>query len=78
MLLVKAIEIPERGHVLLIRVGKSWLAPHMVSYANRTRFFSRNSSTGKVQLDVQQIGAAFAQQRAVLRVSTVGSVGQQP
>ena len=65
VLLVKAIEIPERGHVVLIRVGKSWLAPHMVSYANRTRFFSRNSSTGKVQLDVQQIGAAFAQQRGV-------------
>lgn len=65
VLLVKAIQIPEHGHILLIRVGKSWLAPHMVSYANRTRFFSRNSSTGKVQLDVQQIGAAFAQQRAV-------------
>jgi hypothetical protein len=65
LLLVKAIEIPERGHVLLIRVGKSWLAPHMVSYGNRTRFFSRNSSTGKVQLDVQQIGAAFAQQRGI-------------
>ena len=62
---VKAIEIPECGHVIVIRVGKSWIAPHMVAYANRTRFFSRNSSTGKVQLDVQQIGAAFAEQRAI-------------
>lgn len=62
---VKAIEIPECGRVIVIRVGKSWIAPHMVAYANRTRFFSRNSSTGKVQLDVQQIGAAFAEQRAI-------------
>jgi hypothetical protein len=65
VLLVRTFEIPEHGYILLIRVGKSWLAPHMVSYANRTRFFSRNSSTGKVQLDVQQIGAAFAQQRGI-------------
>jgi Putative DNA-binding domain len=65
VLFVKTIEVPEHGIVLLVRVGKSWIAPHMVSYANRTRFFSRNSSTGKVQLDVQQIGAAFAQQRGI-------------
>ena len=61
---VKAIEIPESGPIIVIRVGKSWISPHMVSYANRTRFFSR-SSMGKVQLDVQQIGAAFAEQRAI-------------
>src|SRR6185437_6300972 len=60
---VKAIEIPDRGRVIVVRVGKSWIAPHMVTYANRSRFYSRNSSTGKVQLDVQQIGAAFAAQR---------------
>jgi hypothetical protein len=62
---VKALDIPERGSVIVIRVGKSWIAPHMVSYANRTRFFSRNSSSGKVLLDVHQIGAAFAEQRGV-------------
>jgi hypothetical protein len=37
----------------------------MVSYANRTRFFSRNSSSGKVLLDVHQIRAAFAEQRGI-------------
>jgi hypothetical protein len=62
---VKALVIPERGMVIVIRVGKSWTAPHMVSYANRTRFFSRNSSSGKVLLDVHQIGAAFAEQRGI-------------
>lgn len=61
---VKSIEIPDRGLVILIRIGKSWLAPHMVSFKNRTGFFSRNG-TGKVQLDVQQIGVAFAAQRSV-------------
>jgi len=60
----KIIEISERGFVLVIRVVKSWIAPHMVSFKNRTRFFSRNN-TGKVQLDVQQIGAAFALQRGL-------------
>ena len=61
---VKSLEIPGYGAVIVVRIGKSWIAPHMVSYANRSRFFSRNSSTGKVQLDVQQIGAAFALQRS--------------
>jgi predicted HTH transcriptional regulator len=62
---VKALDIPERGMVIVIRVGKSWTAPHMVSYANRTRFLSRNSSSGKVLLDVHQIRAAFAEQRGI-------------
>jgi hypothetical protein len=62
---VKALDIPKHGMVIVIRVGKSWAAPHMVSYANRTRFFSRNSSSGKVQLDVHQIRAAFAEQRGI-------------
>lgn len=62
---IKAVQVPEQGTVIVVRVGKSWIAPHMVTYANRSRFYSRNSSTGKVQLDVQQIGAAFALQRSL-------------
>jgi Putative DNA-binding domain len=62
---IKPLEIPEVGPVIVVRVAKSWIGPHMVSYANRSRFYSRNSSTGKVQLDVQQIGAAFATQRGL-------------
>jgi hypothetical protein len=61
---VKPIEIPERGLVIVIRIGKSWLAPHMVSFKNKSRFYSRNGY-GKGQLDVQQIGAAFALQRGL-------------
>jgi hypothetical protein len=62
---VKSIEMPDAGPVIVVRVGKSWVAPHMVTFSNLSRFFSRNSSTGKVQLDVQQIGAAFALQRGL-------------
>jgi predicted HTH transcriptional regulator len=65
VVLVKALDIPERGLVIVIRVSKSWTAPHMVSYANRTRFFSRNSSSGKQLLDVHQIRAAFSEQRGI-------------
>jgi hypothetical protein len=62
---VKIVEIPERGPVIVIRVGKSWIAPHMVNLGNRSRFYTRNSTTGKYPLDVQQIGAAFALQRGL-------------
>ena len=62
---VRSLELPDAGTVILVRIGKSWIAPHMVTYSNFSRFFSRNSSTGKVQLDVQQIGAAFALQRGL-------------
>ena len=62
---VKVIGIPERDQVILIRVSKSWNSPHMVSFVNRTRFYLRNNIVGKVQLDVEQIGAVFAVQCSV-------------
>jgi hypothetical protein len=62
---VRAVDVPQHGVVIIVRVGRSWLAPHMVTYGNRSRFYTRNSSTGKVQLDVHQIGAAFALQRSI-------------
>jgi hypothetical protein len=62
---VKSVDVPEHGVLIVIRVGKSWIAPHMVTLSNRSRFYSRNSSTGKFQLDVQQIGSAFASQRGL-------------
>jgi hypothetical protein len=47
------------GVVLVLRAPKSWAAPHMVTYKNVTRFYSRNS-TGKYPLDVHEIRSAFA------------------
>lgn len=44
--------------VLVLRVPRSWAAPHMVTFRGLSRFFSRNSA-GKYQLDVGEIRAAF-------------------
>lgn len=46
------------GSVLVLRVGESWSAPHMVTFKGTSRFYSRNSA-GKYQLDVREIRAAF-------------------
>lgn len=46
------------GPVLVMLVPKSWASPHLVSFKNHSRFYSR-SSNGKYQLDVREIRAAF-------------------
>ncbi len=58
------IEVPGQGSVLLLRIGRSWIKPHMVTFKGTSRFYSRHS-TGKYQLDVQEIGQAFAEQRSL-------------
>jgi len=57
-------EIDGHGSVLVLRVARSWVKPHMVTYRGTSRFYSRHS-TGKYQLDVQEIGRAFAEQRSL-------------
>jgi len=54
----KAVEGFARGPVIVLRVQRSWVGPHMVTFKNTSRFFARNA-TGKHQLDVGQIKAAF-------------------
>lgn len=44
--------------VLVIRIPRSWAAPHMVTLSGLSRFFSRNSA-GKYRLDVDEIRSAF-------------------
>lgn len=46
------------GSVVLLRIGRSWQRPHMVTFKNFSRFFARAAS-GKYQLDVHQIRDAF-------------------
>jgi hypothetical protein len=43
---------------IVVRIPKSFASPHMVTYANTSRFYARNSN-GKYQLDVDEIRAAF-------------------
>lgn len=56
---VKAIEGFAQGPAILIRIPKSWLSPHMVTYKGSSRFYSR-TGTGKHPLDVTEIRSAFA------------------
>lgn len=45
----RSIEIQGLGSVMLLRVGRSWIKPHMVTYGGTNRFYSRHS-TGKYPL----------------------------
>ncbi|UCG55343.1 MAG: ATP-binding protein, partial [Dehalococcoidia bacterium] len=54
----------DNGPIFIIYVPRSWGAPHMVKFKNCHRFYSRNSS-GKYQLDIDEIRVAFAQSEAL-------------
>jgi len=56
---MKAIEGFANGPVLVLWIPKSWSSPHMVTFKNHSRFYSR-SSNGKYALDVNEIRSAFA------------------
>jgi hypothetical protein len=65
------------GPVFVIRVPKSWVSPHMVTFKNLSRFFARNS-TGKQQLDVREIRAGFTASgdlRSKLTAFSTGRLG---
>jgi schlafen family protein len=55
----KPIDGFSQGPVLAMWIPKSWSAPHMVTFKNHSRFYSR-SSNGKYALDVSEIRLAFA------------------
>jgi hypothetical protein len=54
-----SVSLPaKQRHAIVIRIRKSWNAPHMVTFKNDSKFFSRNSR-GKYQLDVSELRSAF-------------------
>jgi len=55
---IQPILLDNSNYILIIRVGKSWLAPHRISYKKWDRFYSR-STNGKYRLDVQKLKSAF-------------------
>jgi hypothetical protein len=55
---IKAIDGFIVGPIIILRIPKSWAYPHIVTYKNRSRFYSRTSA-GKYQLDVREIRDAF-------------------
>ena len=56
---IKAVVGFPAGPVMVLRVPKSWSSPHMVTFKNSSRFFSRTNA-GKFQMDVTEIRSAFA------------------
>jgi hypothetical protein len=56
--LIHEIPVSEKESVLLVRVPRSWAAPHRVTLAGNNNFFARHSS-GKYHMDVNQLRAAF-------------------
>jgi hypothetical protein len=56
----RKIEGFQSGSVLVMRIPKSLIGPHMVVYAGMARFYSRNS-TGKYPMEYGEIRSAFVE-----------------
>lgn len=64
---VKLRAVPvDGGHVLVLRVPRSWAGPHVVNLGGAFRFFTRTSA-GKQPLDVRELRALFALSESVER-----------
>lgn len=60
----QAVKLENGRTVVVLEIGRSWQAPHMVTFKGTSRFYARNSA-GKYQLDVHEIRAAFVGADAV-------------
>jgi len=54
----KPIPLSNSSTALIIRIPKSWISPHRVSYKGHDKFYSR-SSNGKYPIDVAELRVAF-------------------
>ena len=55
----RPIDIANGQSVLVLRIPRSWIGPHMVTFNRGTRFYSRNAG-GKQIMDVSELRRAFA------------------
>ncbi|MGK7954407.1 MAG: helix-turn-helix domain-containing protein [Crocosphaera sp.] len=55
---IQPIQLQNNNYVIIIDIPRSFALPHMVTYKNSSRFYSRNSG-GKYQLDVDEMRTAF-------------------
>ena len=55
---IQPIPLKNSKVALVIRIPKSWISPHRVSYRGHDKFYSR-SSNGKYPLDVAELRIAF-------------------
>ncbi len=57
-LLIQPVTLSNSKVAMIIRIPKSWVSPHRVSYEGHHKFYSR-SSNGKYPLDVSELRIAF-------------------
>jgi hypothetical protein len=55
---LRAVDVDGGRKVVVVRVGRSWLGPHRVSFRDHGHFYGRAAS-GKYRLDVSQLRIAF-------------------
>jgi hypothetical protein len=55
---IRTIPLRNGRIATLIRIPKSWLNPHMVTYRGSSRFYTR-ASNGKYQMDISEIRSAI-------------------
>jgi hypothetical protein len=56
---LRFIPIPGGRSVLVLKIPKSWVSPHMVSFQKTNKFYSRNAA-GKYLVDVGELRALFS------------------
>lgn len=61
---VQHIPLKNKRAVIVFRIPKSFSLPHMVTFKNASRFYSRNSA-GKYQLDVGELRTAFTLSQSI-------------
>ncbi len=55
---IQEIQLANSKYIIIIRIKKSWLGPHRVSFKSWDRFYTR-STNGKYRFDVQELKSAF-------------------
>ncbi len=55
---IQPIPLSNSKNALVIRIAKSWLSPHRITYKGHDKFYSR-STNGKYSLDVSELRIAF-------------------
>lgn len=55
---IQPIELAPNNYIIILRIPRSWLAPHRVTLENHGHFYGRNSA-GHFQMDVPQLRTAF-------------------
>ncbi|MHB1688441.1 MAG: AlbA family DNA-binding domain-containing protein [Ignavibacteriaceae bacterium] len=53
------VNISENKKAIIIKIPQSWASPHLVWFKKSSKFFARNSSHGKYQLEISEIRSSI-------------------